>query len=286
METKLFAQMALICSVLLSCVDATEMELPSPTVTNVMFSDDYQIGLQWQAVPGADGYVVSYGTTPAYGTKLETVEPHITITGLDATQTYYFSVRTKQGEKISSLPPEPVIVNGGVATSGGVVISGPSGTEKPKPDEPQAFNHSVFLAEKAKWEALCINSYQFTGRTVLDYPHSAFTVTVSVDKKPVVTYVPDPYAVYNPQKAKADEAAALGLIEAGRPFSPLQGSAINELYASIEAETANLKGWTAHIRYNQTYHYPELFTKARVNSEFLDGGYWYEFKITHFEVIE
>jgi hypothetical protein len=60
------------------------------------------------------------------------------------------------------------------------------------------------------------------------------------------------------------------------------GKTIDELYAFILDETTNDKEWDFTIRYNKTYHYPELFGKFFAPEPSTGGGGW-TFTITGFK---
>ena len=111
-------------------------------------------------MPGAEGYAVFYGTSLAEEATLETHEPFITISGLDRALTYYFTIQTKGGGAVSSLPSNPIILRGEVIVG---AIPFPGGGEAPeKPAETRPFHYEVFMAEKAAWEKQGIGRYQIT----------------------------------------------------------------------------------------------------------------------------
>jgi hypothetical protein len=74
-------------------------------------------------------------------------------------------------------------------------------------------------------------------------------------------------------------------LEEDRPFFPLTGSTINELFESIRAHAVDYlqEGYIVKIWYNQEYHYPEAYFTSMGDD--MIGGH-FEFTITHFEVLE
>jgi hypothetical protein len=217
-----------------------------------------QVTLVWEAVNGATGYRVSYGKTAAYGASVETSEPIAVITGLEKDTTYYFAVRTKDGEAVSSLPKQLVITTQGDTNVSDPTVTGGENPEKPASAEERAkpFDAATFAVEKAAWDALNIPDYRFVIRTFYGTPSYPATITVSSN------------TVANIEYGNEQE-------KSGFPY----GETIDAMYASIAAEVAHTSGYAFWITYNATYHYPEYFCSSMIppDGETIDGGAsWFE----------
>jgi hypothetical protein len=173
--------------------------------------------------------------------------------------------------------------------------TGDTNTDNKEPSEsillPELFDYNVFIAEKAAWEAQKIDRYRFTGGTYLDY--LPITLWYTTTKAPNTTEV-----AFNDEKTreqfgrlhgnKDNYEQLLGEISLDKPFRPLEGKTIDELFESI-ADESNKIGDRAKIKilYNKTYHYPEYFVKYMVDEGGLTApGGGYSFEITDFEVLD
>jgi hypothetical protein len=258
-----------------------EDTLPYPRNIQAAISG-YMVIFVWDTVPGASGYEVFYGTSLTEGTTLKTAEPYITISGLDMAQTYYFTIQTKGGGAVSSLPSNPIILRDGVI-AGTITIPFPGGGESPKkPPEPEPFNYDAFMAEKAAWEKQGIGRYRFIAVMNRGSPGIHFQVTAFPDKKAEVEAAEDLY----PDNVISEEAKAF-------LFYPLRGKTIDELYGAIaDAVKGMQEGYRAWIRYNKEYHYPDFFCAAPIQPDPIPGqivgiiGGGYDFTITGFEVLD
>jgi hypothetical protein len=133
---------------------------------------------------------------------------------------------------------------------------------------------AFFENKKTAWEARGINHYRFTARMDGSYGFGTlYQVTVFPNRKTEI--------------AALDSEMGIDL---EKPFSPLTGKTIDELYASIDDGIKNLKKEKrgAWIGYNKEYHYPEVYGTGPINDDpnnIIVGG-WLEFKITGFEVLD
>jgi len=136
----------------------------------------------------------------------------------------------------------------------------------------QPFNLERLESERAAWELQAINHYRFTGDTYSNaYPTIPITVTVLPDEEPELSYI-----------SKGEHYNSWGdeQIESGIPFTPFQGKTIDELYIYIERfmkSYINDKRFETGVRYNETYHYPEILYV------YIGPGGYLSFQITEFE---
>jgi hypothetical protein len=235
---------------------------PYPAPKNIAVSvSPSQVELSWEAIQEATAYVVSYGTSAAYGFTIETREPCLSIPDLDIINgTWYFAVQAKYGDRKSLLPSNPVVLKGGV------VISGTDEEDKQDPNQgvPGPFDFAKLASKKAAWKALGIKSYRFVRSEIgPDDPPIHIQSTIYHDKEPELIAGPDGPDV---------DSGLLRYVKT-----------IDDLYSFIETTSTN----TNHkyvIRYNKQYHYPEYYLSTPVGPEVVGG--WIHFEISWFGLLD
>jgi len=133
--------------------------------------------------------------------------------------------------------------------------------------EPKEFDREVHEEKKTAWESLNITNYRFTAktRTLANWQSSQGTIIVQPESEPQIT-IHDEESFYSYVK----------------PFFPLEGKTINELFASINTVAENEEHGFYKILYNATYNYPEEFFLSY--TEGIGKGLW--FKVSNFEILE
>jgi hypothetical protein len=145
---------------------------------------------------------------------------------------------------------------------------------KPNDDQvnTQPFNLAQLASEKTAWEGQAMNHYRFTGDSWTNaQPTIPIIVKVMPDVEPELSYI---------SKGGRTDSWGDMQIESGIPFEPFNGKTIDELYISIEVfmkSYINDTQFKTGVRYNQTYHYPELVYV------YIAHGGLVSFQITEFE---
>ena len=139
---------------------------------------------------------------------------------------------------------------------------------------------ATFEAEKAAWKAQGIHHYRFTAQTGMPYPPGVVPITVTVlpDTKPEVTYDEERYGEIQKDKEASHE---------GRLFAPYQWVTIDDFYDTLHLSKPgeSIYSIVEGIRYNQKYHYPEIYSEYIRFSDDPGGQYYDFFEITQFEVL-
>jgi hypothetical protein len=140
-----------------------DTQIAAPQDFDVILNGNQAI-LSWNAVSGASGYKVNYGTSSSYGSSITTTETKFVISGLKSSTTYYFAAQVEKNGEVSDLSGHVKLTT----RSGGVFVDLPEEFQAPikadRSDEDvegvESFDYTVFNHEWTAWKAQ-VQDYHF-----------------------------------------------------------------------------------------------------------------------------
>ncbi|SEI01608.1 hypothetical protein SAMN02927937_02749 [Paenimyroides aquimaris] len=136
-----------------------------------------------------------------------------------------------------------------------------------KPDVFYHFDEPTFTAQQKQWNEQNLKSYKFD-------QHYMSSATGPVEET---------ITVQNGVAYSSNEDHQSVLIGT---ISDIYTRVLNDFNREKDQQDYEIYGITVDVKYNQEYHFPEEINFSTSYVESIDGGMWYDLKISNFEILE